>query len=148
MSGRSTGWFLSICLTVCLLSQVCEAGVTLNEVQSFTTTGNISSAIYSSQYNLLFLRDSTTDIRVLNATSGAQMSLRNPSATGAFTDFTLSPSGRYLYVADYGGTNIGYDTPRYPSYVNRYDLPYDETPYQFDIESRDFLELADALGCS
>jgi hypothetical protein len=33
------------------------------------------------------------------------------------------------------------------AYVNRYDLPYDETPYQFDIESRNFLELADALGC-
>jgi 2-haloacid dehalogenase len=34
------------------------------------------------------------------------------------------------------------------AYVNRYDLPYDETPYQFDIEARDFLDLADNLGCS
>ena len=34
------------------------------------------------------------------------------------------------------------------AYVNRYDLPYDETFYQFDIEARDFLELADALDCS
>jgi 2-haloacid dehalogenase len=34
------------------------------------------------------------------------------------------------------------------AYVNRYDLPYDETPYRFDIEARDFLELADKLGCS
>jgi 2-haloacid dehalogenase len=33
------------------------------------------------------------------------------------------------------------------AYVNRYDLPYDETPYQFDIEARDFLDLADKLGC-
>lgn len=33
------------------------------------------------------------------------------------------------------------------AYVNRYDLPYDETPYRFDIEARDFLELADKLGC-
>ncbi len=33
------------------------------------------------------------------------------------------------------------------AYVNRYDLPFDESPYRFDIESRDFLELADALGC-
>ncbi|HEY3392782.1 MAG TPA: haloacid dehalogenase type II [Lacipirellulaceae bacterium] len=33
------------------------------------------------------------------------------------------------------------------AYVNRYDLPYDETPYRFDIEARDFLELAEKLGC-
>ena len=33
------------------------------------------------------------------------------------------------------------------AYVNRYDLPYDETPYQFDVEARDFLDLADKLGC-
>jgi 2-haloacid dehalogenase len=33
------------------------------------------------------------------------------------------------------------------AYVNRYDLPYDETPYRFDIETRDFLEMAAKLGC-
>jgi hypothetical protein len=33
------------------------------------------------------------------------------------------------------------------AYVNRYDLPYDETPYQADIEARDFVDLADKLGC-
>jgi 2-haloacid dehalogenase len=34
------------------------------------------------------------------------------------------------------------------AYVNRYDLPYDETPYQYDILASDFLDLADKLGCS
>ena len=33
------------------------------------------------------------------------------------------------------------------SYVNRYDLPYDDSPYQPDVEARDFLDLADKLGC-
>jgi 2-haloacid dehalogenase len=33
------------------------------------------------------------------------------------------------------------------AYVNRYDLPYDETPYRCDIEVRDFVGLADKLGC-
>jgi 2-haloacid dehalogenase len=33
------------------------------------------------------------------------------------------------------------------AYVNRYDLPFDETPYRFDVEARDFLDLADKLGC-
>lgn len=32
------------------------------------------------------------------------------------------------------------------AYVNRYDLPYDETPYRFDIEAIDFLHLAAKLG--
>ena len=32
------------------------------------------------------------------------------------------------------------------AYVNRYDLPFDETPYRFDVEARDFLNLADKLG--
>lgn len=34
------------------------------------------------------------------------------------------------------------------AYINRYDLPYDETPYKCDVEARDFLDLADKLGCS
>ena len=33
------------------------------------------------------------------------------------------------------------------AYVNRYDLPYDETPYQYDVAARDFLDFADKLGC-
>lgn len=33
------------------------------------------------------------------------------------------------------------------AYVNRYDLPYDETPYRADLEARDFLDLAAQLGC-
>ncbi|MCL5026112.1 MAG: haloacid dehalogenase type II [Chloroflexi bacterium] len=33
------------------------------------------------------------------------------------------------------------------AYINRYDLPYEETPYQPDLRVRDFLELADRLGC-
>jgi hypothetical protein len=118
MALRFTAVFL---LLVCI-NQVCKAVQTLNEVQSFSTAANIADVLYSSQYNLLLLRDSTSDVRVLNATTGAQLSLRNSSATGTFTDFALSPSGRYLYVAEYGGTNIGYNTPINPSFVNRYDL--------------------------
>ena len=33
------------------------------------------------------------------------------------------------------------------AYVNRYDLPYDETRYQFDFETRSFADLVDKLGC-
>jgi 2-haloacid dehalogenase len=33
------------------------------------------------------------------------------------------------------------------AYVNRYDLPFDETPYQPDIVATDFVDLAGKLGC-
>ncbi len=33
------------------------------------------------------------------------------------------------------------------AYVNRYDLPYDESPYRADVEAVDFLDLAHKLGC-
>ena len=122
MIRRFTALLISWTYLAACIPQACEAGPVVNEVGNFTESGNIGSALYSSQYNLLFLRDSTTDVRVLNGTTGAQLSLRAPSATGSFTDFAFSPSGRYLFVADYGGTNIGYDTPLNPSYVDRYDL--------------------------
>jgi len=35
---------------------------------------------------------------------------------------SLSPSGRYLFVADDGGENIGSGTPYDQSYVHRLDL--------------------------
>jgi 2-haloacid dehalogenase len=34
------------------------------------------------------------------------------------------------------------------AYVNRYDLPYDESPFRPDVEARDFLDLAAKLGCA
>ena len=43
-------------------------------------------------------------------------------ANSSFTDMSLSPSGRYVFAADYGGENIGYGTPRDTSYVHRLDL--------------------------
>jgi 2-haloacid dehalogenase len=33
------------------------------------------------------------------------------------------------------------------AYVNRYDLPYDDSPYRYDLEARDFVDLANKLGC-
>jgi 2-haloacid dehalogenase len=33
------------------------------------------------------------------------------------------------------------------AYVNRHNLPYDETPYRFDIEAANFKDMASKLGC-
>ena len=78
---------------------------------------------FSNQYDLIFVRDGTQDIRVFNVATKSEISIED--ARYAFTDFALSPSGRYLYAADYGGTNIGYGTPSNPSYVDRFDMVTD-----------------------
>lgn len=93
------------------------------QLSSFNVGYSVSQIEYSPSSNLLFLREGTTRIHVLNATTGAELSTRTTAAPGlnTLTDFDLTPDGRYLYVADYGGTNIGYGTPRYTSYIHQYD---------------------------
>lgn len=119
---RPTALLLSWVWMTAYMQPVCKAVPILsNEVHNFSLSGNYGSMLYSSQYNRLFLRDAS-GVLVVNASTGAQMSLRSPSSTGTFTDFALSPSGQYLYAADYGGTNVGFNTPANPSYVHRYDL--------------------------
>lgn len=38
--------------------------------------------------------------------------------------------------------------PEWAREPSGYDLPYDETPYRFDVEASDFLDLAGKLGSS
>ncbi len=83
----------------------------------------VSQMAFSNQYDLMFVRDGTQDIRVFNVATKSQISILDPNT--AFTDITISPSGAYLYAADYGGTNIGYGTPSGISYVDRFDMVTD-----------------------
>lgn len=56
--------------------------------------------------------------------------------------------GELMMVSAHSFDAVGARASGYrAAYVNRYDLPYDETPYRFDIQARDFLDLADKLGC-
>jgi 2-haloacid dehalogenase len=53
-----------------------------------------------------------------------------------------------MMVSAHGFDAVGARASGYrAAYVNRYDLPYEETPYQFDVEARNFVDLADKLGC-
>lgn len=123
MRVKRSPW-VAACVVVSQIFAVRGAGAgTLTETQSFTVSGGVTQAVYSDQYNLMFLRDGGADLRVVDLNTDTQISLHAPgSATSSFSDLKLSPSGRYLYAADYGGTVIGYGTPSYPSYVHRYDL--------------------------
>jgi 2-haloacid dehalogenase len=53
-----------------------------------------------------------------------------------------------MMVSAHGFDAVGARVSGYrAAYVNRYDLPFEETPYRFDVEARDFLDLSDKLGC-
>jgi hypothetical protein len=92
----------------------------LQEVQTFAAPGGADQMAYSAQYGLLFLRNSGSAVRVIDTATQAQIDLR--MSTDKFTDLSLSPSGRYLFAADFGGEVTGYGTPIRPSHVHRYDL--------------------------
>jgi hypothetical protein len=88
--------------------------------QSFASPGAASQLVYSKQYNLLFLRNSGSAIRVVDTTTDQQIEVQ--LANEQFTDMDLTPDGQYLYAADWGGVVTGYDTQINPHYVQRFDL--------------------------
>jgi 2-haloacid dehalogenase len=56
--------------------------------------------------------------------------------------------GELMMVSSHSFDVVGARASGYrAAYVNRYDLPYDETPYRFDVEAGDLLVLAEKLGC-
>jgi 2-haloacid dehalogenase len=55
--------------------------------------------------------------------------------------------GELMMVSSHSFDVVGARVSGYrAAYVNRYDLPYDETPYRFDVEASDLLALAAKLG--
>jgi hypothetical protein len=121
--GKSTAYSLLVCLVIsgsfCGLAFGGPVGP-LVEIDSFAAPGNAVQMEYSPQYELLFLRNTGSAIHVVDPTTKAAIDLH--LATEKFTDLDLTPDGRYLYAADYGGTQIGYGNPSRPSYAQRYDL--------------------------
>lgn len=80
----------------------------------------VTQLLYANKYNALIARNSGSAIGIINLANKTVVSVRQ--ATGSFTDMDITASGRYIYVADYGGENIGYGTPLNTSYVHRLDL--------------------------
>ena len=57
--------------------------------------------------------------------------------------------GELMMVSSHSFDVVGARASGYrAAYVNRYDLPYDETPYRFDVEVSDLLALAEKLRCT
>jgi len=102
-------------------STECDGPVSLpfEEIGDLPAPGNAVRLIYAPRYGSLVLANSASAAYVVDIASGESKS--HPANTN-FTDLSLSPDGRYVFVADYGGENIGYGTPLRQSYVHRLDL--------------------------
>jgi len=93
--------------------------LTFYDIDHFVVPTNATMLIYSSTARALVLKNTASAIVAIDIGS------RQPTtrlANSRFTDMSLSPSGRYVFGADYGGENIGYGTPLATSYVHRLDL--------------------------
>jgi len=110
---------LSLSVCALLLSMACAAQTQFYDVGGFTPVTGVTAMVYSPAYDTLVLKNSASTIVVVELAS-MRTTLR--FANTNFTDLALSPSGRYVFGADYGGENIGYGTPAATSYVHRYDL--------------------------
>ncbi|WP_426994063.1 hypothetical protein [Methylomonas sp. CM2] len=101
------------------------AGFNTAEAALFTETGSIASVggineiIYAPNYNFLITRNSGSAVKAFDLSDNSRKTWLSQSS---ITDLDLSPSGRFVYAADYGGENIGYGTPASQHYVYRFDL--------------------------
>jgi hypothetical protein len=91
----------------------------LSELEGIVAPTNVTELIYSPGHNSLVLKNSASAIMTIDL--GTQSSTTHLS-NWHFTDMSMSPSGNYVFAADYGGENIGYGTPENTSYVHRLDL--------------------------
>lgn len=113
---------------MCTLVAQSAAALTYYDVDHFAVPTNATMLIYAPATGALVLKNSQSAIVAIDVAS-RQATTR--FANLRFTDMTLSPSGRYVFGADYGGENIGYGTPANTSYVHRLDL----TDMSWDIRT-------------
>jgi PEP-CTERM motif len=85
---------------------------------SLSAPAGVSKLVYASQTGQLISMTSSN----ISVTGTTGQSLVDEPAFAQFTDMSLSPSGNYLYAADFGSESIGYGTPIGQSYVHQLDL--------------------------
>ena len=90
-----------------------------NPLASVTPPTNVKQMIYSPTYGRLVIKNAGSAIASIDLGTG-QSTMRLSKTS--YADLTVSPSGRYVFGADYGGENIGYGTPASLNFVDRLDL--------------------------
>jgi hypothetical protein len=103
----------------CLALAGNSAAASYREVDQLAVPTDATMLIYAPAAHALVLKNTASAIVAIDLdTRNATTRLANST----FTDMSLSPNGRYVFAADYGGENIGYGTPANTSYVHRLDL--------------------------
>lgn len=102
-----------------LVSSFSAAAALYQDINSFPVPTAARALVYSPVANALILRNTASEIVAIDL---ATLTMTTRLANTQFTDMAISPSGRYIFAADYGGENIGYGTPLSTSYVHRLDL--------------------------
>jgi hypothetical protein len=111
-----------ICLcSVLLIRATAESiEISLSQIESVGVNFSASQIEYSPDHDLLFLREGSTAIHIIEGATGQHIATQYP--TEQFTDMDLTSDNKYFFAADYGGERMGYGNPINPHYVHRYDL--------------------------
>src|SRR5690242_232891 len=102
--GLVNAAFATACLSFGLSVSIADASQYF-EVASAPSPANATALIYAPGYDALVLKNAGSAVVTLNLVT--QYTTTHFAFTG-FNDIAISPSGRYVFAADYGGENIGY----------------------------------------
>lgn len=116
--ARTVRQFLAVSAAFLLASPAFSAPHYV-DVQDVPIAIGVSELAYAPAYHRLVLRDGGSTVEAIDLDTLA--TTRHKSKT-QFTNLSLSPGQGVLFVADYGGEQIGYGKPSGQSYVHRYDL--------------------------
>ncbi len=105
---------------ILLASAIVEADDSLVQTAIITNVPTPIKIAFSGTYHLIFSIESHTQLSIYDVRS--RMLIESHKPVNAFTDLDITPDGRYLFVADYGGSEMGSDKPYSPHYVHRYDI--------------------------
>jgi hypothetical protein len=115
-SARRTAARLACLAVLPLFWGAAASAQMFQETDQLEAPINAVQLIYLPEHGTLVLKNSASAVAVVRIADGSSST---HLATTAFLDMSASQDGDYVYVADYGGENIGYGTPRTPSYVHR-----------------------------
>jgi hypothetical protein len=110
-----------LCIIVISLWTLLHAGavVTLSQPEIISKVAPPSKIVFSKAYHRIYVMNRDSGIYIYDVNSLKLLEKR--SAKWQFTDMDITPDGRYLFAADYGGEVMGYNKPANQHYVQRYD---------------------------
>jgi hypothetical protein len=96
-----------------------SAEIALSELEALQVGFDVAEIELSPGHSLLFLREGTTSIHVVDLPTGKEID--SHLANEQFSDMDLAPGGEVLFAADFGGAD-SFGNPVRTHYVHRFDL--------------------------